>query len=189
MPLPSPLLTLIQWRRELPSNTSQQKALGKGFPGTRETDRQGQRAWSQDSVPLPTPVLRAVGKTLPEALTHRPYVRAAMRAGIRAEVKRNKHKRGGVGCWGYHDGTEEQRKTEMGWSLRTPRTWGAPHTLQSQPQADVSPTPHHIPFFCVELVHPTGKHPDRSQIRYQFGENQRHPPNTWGWPGGGEVRA
>lgn len=47
---------------------------------------------------------------------------------------------------------------------------------------------HHVPFFYVELVRPTGKRPDQFQIQHQFGENQRHPPGTWGWPEGEGAR-
>lgn len=49
-------------------------------------------------------------------------------------------------------------------------------------------TPHHVPFFYVELVHPKGKRPNRSQIHDQFGENQRRRQGIWGWPGGGGAR-
>lgn len=187
MPLPSLLLTLTHWRLQLPSNTSKQKALGKGFPGTRETDRKGQGAWPQEMVLLPAAVPRAVGKTPPEACTHRPYVRAKG-AGIRAEVKRNEHKRE-VGSWGYHSGTEEQRKPEMGWSLRPPRTWGAPHPLQSQPQADVSPHTRSLTF----LLRGAGSSNKKASGSVSnplsvWGEPKASPKYfglAWGWGGEG----
>lgn len=118
----SPLLILTQWGLQLPSNRTQQKALRKGFSGTRETDRQRQKAQTQEMVLLLAAVLGAGDKTPQEALVHGPYMSAVKKAGIGAEVKRNQCEGRGVCPWGYHEGTQEQRKMEMGWSLRTLKT-------------------------------------------------------------------
>lgn len=47
---------------------------------------------------------------------------------------------------------------------------------------------HRVPFFYAEPVHPTGTRPGPFQTQGRFGENQRRPPGTWGWPGGAGAR-